>query len=396
MINYDFLPIMEKNIPIRGSKQFFRIMKLTSVLLLVICIHLSAETRSQTVSINMRNQPIGDVFELIEKQTNLMVVFNDRFLDPTDPVSIRIRNAPITEALESLLAPLSLTYEITENTIVITELPKQWPADTPPAAVAQQRTLNGTISDEQGNPIEGVTVRVKDDPNRSTASDANGRFIIDDVPPGTTLVFSSVGFITQEVGITQSTTIAVTMKTDQGTMEEVVVVGFGTQKKASVVGAISNVDPAKLQMTPSRSLSNNLAGMVSGVIAVQRSGNPWFNNSDFWIRGISTFTWNANPFVLVDGVERSLHDIDPEDIASCSVFTDAPASAFYRVRGANGVIMINTKRGQVGKPQINVRYEKVYTSPIKLLDYVGSVKYLELMNEMNLDNGQAPFVSAAT
>src|SRR5690606_1883929 len=124
----------------------------------------------------------------------------------------------------------------------------------------------------------------------STASDANGRFIIDDVPPGTTLVFSSVGVITQEVGITQSTTIAVTMKTDQRTMEGVGVVGFGTQMKASVVGAISNVDPAKLQMTPSRSLSNNLAGMVSGVIAVQRSGNPWFNNSDFWIRGISTFT----------------------------------------------------------------------------------------------------------
>ena len=397
MINYDFLPSWGKNIPIRGSKQFFRIMKLTSVLLLVTCIHLSAETRSQTVSINMRNQPLGEVFESIEKQTNLMVVFNDRFLNPADPVSIRVRNMPLSEALESLLGPLSLTYEITENTIVITELPEPLRTNNPMAmAVVQQRTLNGTITDEQGNPIEGVTVRVKDNPNQSTASDANGRFIIDDVPPGTTLVFSSVGFITQEVSVGQSTTVAVEMKADQGTMEEVVVVGFGTQKKASVVGAISNVDPAKLQMTPSRSLSNNLAGMVSGVIAVQRSGNPWFNNSDFWIRGISTFTGNANPMVLVDGVERSLHDIDPEEIASFSVLKDAAASAVYGVRGANGVIMINTKRGQVGKPQINVRYEKVYTSPIKLLDYVGSVKYLELMNEMNLDNGQAPFVSEAT
>src|SRR5690606_2347729 len=131
MINYDFLPSWGKNIPIRGSKQFFRIMKLTSVLLLVTCIHLSAETRSQTVSINMRNQPLGEVFESIEKQTNLMVVFNDRFLNPADPVSIRVRNMPLSEALESLLGPLSLTYEITENTIVITELPEPLRTNNP-------------------------------------------------------------------------------------------------------------------------------------------------------------------------------------------------------------------------------------------------------------------------
>lgn len=163
-----------------------------------------------------------------------------------------------------------------------------------------------------------------------------------------------------------------------------------------MVGSITNIEPAKLAAAPSRSLSNNLAGMVPGVIAVQRSGDPWFNNSDFWIRGISSFTGNTNPLVLVDGIERSLHDIDPEEIASFSVLKDAAASAVYGVRGANGVVMIETKRGKIGKPQVDVRFEHSFTQPIKVPDYIGSVKYLELINEMYAEQGRAPFVSDAT
>lgn len=397
MINSDFSRMLGEKIPLYGTKQLFRVMKIISLLLLAVCLHISAETRSQTVTINVKNQPISKVFESIEQQTDLLVVFNDRFVNPANPVSFQVRNTPLLQALESLLHPMALGYQITENTIVITELPadQRTVAISETEALNQQRTITGRLLDEQGNPLEGATVRAKDDQAVVTTTDMNGRFVID-IPPNTVLVFSSVGFVTQEINMGAQTTVDVTMQTDQGTMDEVIVVGFGTQKKISVVGAITNVEPGKLQMTPSRSLSNNMAGMVSGVIAVQRSGNPWFNNSDFWIRGISTFTGNSNPLVLVDGIERSLHDIDPEEIESFSVLKDAAASAVYGVRGANGVIMINTKRGQIGKPQVDVRYERAYTSPIKLLDYVGSVRYLELMNEMNADNGQAPFVSDAT
>lgn len=256
------------------------------------------------------------------------------------------------------------------------------------------RKVTGRVMDASGELLIGVNVMEQGTTN-GTVTDINGTYTITVNTSPATLVFTYVGFKTREVAVGNQGIMDVTLEEDIEALDEVVVVGFGTQKKASVVGSITNVDPGKLSLTPTRSLSNNLAGMVSGVIAVQRSGNPWFNNSDFWIRGISTFTGNANPMVLVDGIERSIHDIDPEEIESFSVLKDAAASAVYGVRGANGVIMINTKRGKIGKPQVEVRLEKAYTSPIKLLDYIGSVQYLELINEMNADNGRAPFASEA-
>lgn len=148
-------------------------------------------------------------------------------------------------------------------------------------------------------------------------------------------------------------------------------------------------------MTPSRSISNNLAGMVSGVLAVQRSGDPTNNNSDFWIRGVSTLgNSNSRPLVLIDGVERPINDIDPEEIESFSVLKDASASAVYGVRGANGVIMINTKRGKIGSPKVTFRFERAQTSPTQVPEYVGSVKYLEIMNEIYRNSGQpVPFAT---
>lgn len=257
------------------------------------------------------------------------------------------------------------------------------------------RKVTGRVMDVSGELLIGVNVTEVGTTN-GAVTDINGTYTISVTSNNPVLKFTYVGFKEKTVEVGTKGIADVSMEEDVEALDEVVVVGFGSQKKASVVGSITNVEPGKLQMTPSRSLSNNLAGMVSGVIAVQRSGNPWFNNSDFWIRGISTFTGNSNPMVLVDGIERSIHDIDPEEIESFSVLKDAAASAVYGVRGANGVIMINTKRGKIGKPQVDFRLEQSFTSPIKLLDYVGSVKYLELMNEMNADNGQAPFASEAT
>jgi TonB-linked SusC/RagA family outer membrane protein len=257
-----------------------------------------------------------------------------------------------------------------------------------------QRQVTGRVMDGQGELLIGVNV-VEEGTTNGTVTDVNGTYTLRVTSQNPVLKFSYIGFKDALVEVGNRGIVDVSMQEDVEALDEVVVVGFGSQKKASVVGSISNVDPSNLSITPTRSLSNNLAGMVSGVIAVQRSGNPWFNNSDFWIRGISTFTGNANPLVLVDGIERSLHDIDPEEIESFSVLKDAAASAVYGVRGANGVIMINTKRGKIGKPQVDFKIERAYTSPVKLLDYVGSVKYLELINEMYVDDGRAPFKTEA-
>ena len=258
------------------------------------------------------------------------------------------------------------------------------------------KKVTGRVMDAQGELLIGVNVTEADNPSNGVVTDINGTYTIVLSGEKPSLKFSYIGFKDKVLPIGSKGIIDVSMEEDVAALDEVVVVGFGTQKKASVVGSITNIEPAKLAAAPSRSLSNNLAGMLPGVIAVQRSGDPWFNNSDFWIRGISSFTGNTNPLVLVDGIERSLHDIDPEEIASFSVLKDAAASAVYGVRGANGVVMIETKRGKIGKPQVDVRFEHSFTQPIKVPDYIGSVKYLELINEMYAEQGRAPFVSDAT
>ncbi len=257
-----------------------------------------------------------------------------------------------------------------------------------------QRKITGRVMDAKGELLIGVNVMEVGTTN-GTVTDTNGTYNLSVTSKEAKIKFSYLGFQDRVVDVSNRGIIDVAMEEMLASLDEVVVVGFGSQKKVSVVGAISNTEPAKLQLTPSRSISNNLSGMVSGVIAVQRSGNPWFNNSDFWIRGISSFAGNTRPLVLIDGIERSLHEVDPEEIESFSVLKDAAASAVYGVRGANGVIMINTKRGKIGKPQVDFRVEQSFTSPIKLPDYIGSFKYLELMNEMYIDEGKAPFKTEA-
>lgn len=264
-------------------------------------------------------------------------------------------------------------------------------------AIAQSsKSITGRVMDPQGELLIGVNVSEADNPSNIVVTDINGTYTITLKGEKPSLKFSYIGFKDKIIPVGSKGIIDVSMEEDVAALQEVVVVGYGTQKKTSVVGSITSIEPAKLSSSPSRSISNNLAGMVPGVIAVQRSGDPWFNNSDFWIRGISSFTGNTNPLVLVDGIERSLHDIDPEEIASFTVLKDAAASAVYGVRGANGVIMIETKRGKIGKPQVDVRFEQSFTQPIKVPEYIGSVKYLELINEMYAEAGRAPFVSDAT
>ncbi|MDD3787901.1 MAG: TonB-dependent receptor [Petrimonas sp.] len=258
-----------------------------------------------------------------------------------------------------------------------------------------QRRITGRVTDAKGELLIGVNV-VEVGTTNGTVTDIDGNYTITLTTNNASLQFTYIGFKTLEVKVGAQRVIDVSMEEDVEALDEVVVVGYGTQKKASVVGAISAVEPEQLQLTPSRSISNNLAGMISGVIAVQRSGNPWFNNSDFWIRGVNSFRGNTAPLVLIDGVERSLNNIDPNEIESFSVLKDAAASAVYGVRGANGVIMITTKRGKVGPPNVSARYEYSATAPVKLPEYIGSVKYLELMNEMSLKESGNLFVDEAT
>ncbi len=254
-----------------------------------------------------------------------------------------------------------------------------------PAASAASIPINGVVVNKEKEPMTGVTVLLKGTTQGAT-TDAEGRFFINVPDKKSILSFGFIGYKTQEITIGNRINLHVILEEDISELDEVVVVGYGTQKKLSVVGAVEAIAPKDLQLGTNRSLSNNLAGQLSGVIAVQRTGEPGKDNSDFWIRGISTFTGGATPLVLVDGVERSLNDMDPAEIESFSILKDAAASAVYGVRGANGVILINTKRGQVGPPKVSMRYEVAMSEPTKLPKFVDATTYMEVMNGIAADS----------
>lgn len=253
--------------------------------------------------------------------------------------------------------------------------------------VQEEIKVSGKVIDVKGNAIPGVNVFEKGT-NNAVQTDYDGVFTISVASNQSVLVFEYVGMQTVEKPLNDSKTLTIVMQDEAGELKEVVVVGYGTQKKASVVGAISTVKPSLLQVGTSRTLGNNLGGQITGVIAVQRSGEPGYDASDIKIRGISTFAGGTSPLVLVDGIERSLNDVDPASIESFSVLKDAAASAVYGVRGANGVILVNTKRGFVGKPTIQVRTEHAIQEPTKLPSFIRAAPYMTLINELATDAGK--------
>ena len=250
--------------------------------------------------------------------------------------------------------------------------------------------VSGTVVDAEKNPLPGVTVSVKGT-KIMTVTDIDGHFYLTVPDKSAVLVAGYVGFKTQEIKVANNINFNITLQEDVAGLDEVMVVGYGNQKKLSVIGSIQTLDPKKLQVGSSRSMSNNLAGQLAGVIAFQPSGEPGYDNSNFWIRGISSFSGNNHPLVLVDGVERSINDIDPAEIESFSVLKDASASAMYGVRGANGVIIVNTKRGTVAKPSVDFRFEQAIRKPTKLPQFIGAAEYMSLLNQLQPDPNKRLF-----
>ncbi|MEQ7802648.1 TonB-dependent receptor [Pedobacter sp. ASV1-7] len=267
------------------------------------------------------------------------------------------------------------------------------PMETEKILSRQSRTITGTITDANRGVLPGITVSVKG-ANVSAASGADGKYKID-IPSGLdTLVFSSVGYLTQKIGIARRTVVDVSMILDNAGLDEVVVVGFGKQKKESVVASVATIKGEELRM-PNRSLSNNLAGQLPGLIAVQRSGEPGYDNSEFWIRGVSSFAGGTNPLILVDGVPRQMNDIEPDEIETFTLLKDAAATSVYGSEGANGVILITSKRGRIQKPSISYRGEVSQSSPTRIPQFGGSYDFLSLWNEMRRNDGEPEEFDAA-
>jgi len=251
--------------------------------------------------------------------------------------------------------------------------------------------ISGTIVDTEKTPLIGVTIRVKGSSTIGTITNIDGHFYLEVPSKESILEISYIAFKKQEILVGSRINFDIILEEEISSLQEVVVTGYGNQKRMSVIGSIATIHPKEIQVGSTRSLSNNLAGQIAGVIAVKRSGEPGYDNSNFWIRGISSFSGNQNPLVLIDGIERDLNNIDPAEIESFSVLKDASASAMYGVRGANGVIVINTKRGQVGAPKVNVRVEQSIAEPTKLPKFIGAVDHMKLLNELKENRTQLPY-----
>ena len=254
------------------------------------------------------------------------------------------------------------------------------------SAMAQNQ-VKGVVTDEAGEPLPGVTVVIAGTSN-GTVTGFDGNYAIQ-VDGEATLIFSFVGMVTQEIEVNSRSMIDVTLKADAIGLEEVQVVGYGVQKKVTVTGSISNISNEELVKSPSANVTNALAGRITGIAAVQNTGQPGADEAALYIRGVATLN-NASPLTIVDGVERPFSQLDPEEIESIAVLKDASATAVYGVRGANGVIIVTTKRGQKGKAKISVSSSIGVQQPTMLLDKSDSYEYALAHNERNINDGNDP------
>ncbi len=253
--------------------------------------------------------------------------------------------------------------------------------------IARQQTqlpeVRGQVSDTTGNQLSGVSITVKGRSSIGTTTDLNGMYFLQLPEKKLTLVFSMVGYTTQEVELNGRERVDVVLQETSSLLDDVVVVAFGKQKKQDVIGAVTSVSPSDLKI-PSSNLTTAFAGRIAGMIAYQRSGEPGQDNAAFFIRGVTTFGYKRDPLILIDGVELStteLARLQPDDIASFSILKDATATALYGARGANGVILIATKEGKAGTAKVSLRYESAFSSPTKNVELADPITYMRLHNE---------------
>lgn len=252
------------------------------------------------------------------------------------------------------------------------------------------KAISGLITESSGDPIIGATVLVKGT-TRGTTTNIDGKYTIQ-AADGDEIEFRYIGFNTETRTVKKGVNVInLNMVASSVNLDDVVVIGYGQQKKESVVASMNSIGPAELNIA-NRSLTNSIAGKISGVIAITRTGEPGWDDAQFWIRGVSSYAGGTDPLVLVDGVPRSMSNIDVDEIESFTVLKDAAATAVYGAEGANGVILVTSKRGKSQKTTVNVTAEHGFATPMRLPSLMDSYQYLSLYNEAAWNDKGNPLV----
>ena len=369
-----------------NRKRILRFVALTWLLLVPMII----QAQRGNVTLNLQNEEVRRFIRQVEKQTNYTFVYRNSVLNPKTKVTLICKNWPIEKALSEVFSPFGIQYSFNNNTIVLhkkrdknggLKQKKAKLVDKTEQTMPNMNKISGLVREADGTPIMGASIFVKGT-KIGTVTNIRGEFSLE-VPANSTVLVSYLGFTTREVSVKGSSNLKITLNEDEAqSLNEVVVIGYGTQKKATVTGAIASVTTKDLVQTPQANISNMLVGKMPGLIAMQRSGAPGEDSSTLLIRGVSTFSDNTAPLVMIDGVERpNYNGLDPNEIETVSILKDASATAIYGVRGANGVILITTRKGKKGKPHLSYSGNVAIHSPTALPHYLNSADYCEMYNE---------------
>lgn len=355
-------------------KQIFRIMRI-STFLLMVCVFCSyagnAHSQNAKVSIRMNNVKLDKILNEIENQTDYLFIYNNQ-VDINKITSVKVKNEAVAQVLDRILSGTGINYELEGTHIILTtEAIKDLHAQQ------QAKTVTGTVTDVSGEPIIGANIRIKGT-TTGTITDIDGNFSIE-AEPQSVIEVSYIGYLTQETVINNQKSIRFLLKEDTKTLDEVVVIGYGVQKKADLTGSVANINTEKLNTQSNANIGQALQGKIAGVDIVSQGGAPG-SGTHIMVRGIGTLN-NASPLYIVDGMYmNSIDHINPNDIASIDVLKDASSAAIYGSRAANGVIIVTTKEGSntEGKPIIDLSVNLGISTASKFLDMLDAKGWAEV------------------
>ncbi len=349
-------------------------------LAVAICaLSLSLPGFAQSFTLNANKITVKQAMDALQQQTGYSFVFYASDLDVNKQISIQANNVSLQEAVRQILeGQKDLTYRIEDKRIIVKHAT---PQTSQPATKqnGKRHTVKGKVVDGKGEPIIGATVIVKGS-KVATVTDVDGNYVLQDVPENARLVFSSLGFASKELG-SKSGTLDVSLGEDQQVLNEVVVVGYGIQKKVDLTGAVSSVKGDDLTLRPVTDASQSLQGLVPGLLVTNGSAGRPGATGTLTLRGQGNLSGTGTPYVLVDGIEMSLSDVNPNDIESISVLKDAAACAIYGARAAYGVILVTTKQGVEGKMRVNYQGTVGWSAPTVLPEMANAVDFTTFWND---------------
>lgn len=371
----------------------FIIMKLVLAILIITMMQVHGKSSAQTINLKVRKTPLSRVMRSVQQQTGYAFFLNGKSMASSD-VSVSLTGASLEETMDAILSPLALDWVLKDETIIVRSKPREKRYNMP-FGLDQQQTIRGRVQDKDGRPIIGATVTIKGN-QLTVTTDDNGLFEIVSTVQDPVLMFSYVGYQNIELPWNNEQDMSVTLQQLISDLEEVVIVGYGSQKRANVIGSVATVNASSIENRSVSTLSSSLAGLAAGVNVQTTTGKPGADGANILIRGTGTLN-STSPLVVIDGIVGSIDAVNPNDVESISILKDAATAAIYGSLGSNGVILITTKKGNKGKTTVSYTGMASMLRPNNVPEFVTDyARHMRLVNEGFTNLGQAAVYTDAT